>query len=461
MNGFEKKKIYAILWVDDWSSFPLSKKDIQWFHKNAGPISLCLEMDDRLPRPFREQLRALSRGSNGHSIDYMAHHYHSVRWAGSGIAKKIHDAMRLRKYAYFLSRLLRIERLAQKVRMVVTYNLGPKTIRLLFTTGILAFVAAGVLLYNWHWAALVVFLGLGATVSLPIGLFLYVQLEKNWKYTFSDWEQNRSFFEELKQRLQEYDAEYPQVLRHGWDLPPASSMAYYLTEMNVLADASASPTPEDAAAGKGARRLLWKYTQPYYASLSKDYDVVWSEHDEEDRGILEMPISLGNIAEHGFGEFAKERIKQTPDEGLVSTYMHGWDDFSPIKEWVAFLKQNYDVTFVGAGDFAKIYMKRYPRPVLIDKDLKAGWALRMNGRLHRITDVDRDTVSVEMIRESDGITELLLCVNTEEPVPEIGIDSRAVTESEHESLIEESSGMTVMKKVRQGTYHLKLRDLAG
>jgi hypothetical protein len=452
-----KKKIYAILWVDDWSSFPLSKADIQWFHQNAGPLSLGIEMDERLPRPFKEQFRQLRNGNSERSYDYLSHHYHSVRWKGSSFFKKIHDSLRIRKYAYILTRALRIEKWAQQARMKLR-KFGHRGIWLLIIGGTIALAGISFLFYNLHWAVFAAFMALCAVILAPMVLFLYVQLQRNWQYSFSDAEWNRKYLRKLKQELQEHGGKYPSVLRHGWELPPAESMEFYATEMNVLADASASPTPEGANAANGTRRLFWRYTEPYYASLSKDYDVVWDGLDEEDRGIIEMPANLGNITDHGLTQFARDRMEQIPEGGLVSVYIHGWDNFTKVKDWVTYLNEYYDVTFVRADDYINTFMKKNPRPVIIDSDFNVSWALKREGELQRINDIEREIVSINVISNGDDIAEALLNVDTEAPVPEIGIVAHSVVSIEPGLPTEEHRDITTIKNVTKGTYHLVLRN---
>lgn len=41
-------------------------------------------------------------------------------------------------------------------------------------------------------------------------------------------------------------------------------------------------------------------SQPYFASITNDYNVAWDSVDENNRGILELPVSLGNISAYGF-----------------------------------------------------------------------------------------------------------------------------------------------------------------
>ncbi len=452
------KRLYAVLWIDDWSSFPLPERDIRWFHENAGSLSLGLEMDERLSRPFKKQFKQIKESGSNYTTDFLSHHFHSVRWAGPRLIKKIYDFLHLRWCAYLLTHTLGIDKWAESAREKLLYvNRSKGMLWLLLTGAILSLLVVSLILYNLSLAAMLIFIVFYAALLGFIGLFLYVQL-RNWEYMFAYWEWNKEFLQGLKRIFQEEGLKYPIVVRHGWNLPPASSMEFYLTEMNVLADASATPTPEEEVASKRPRRLTWRNTVPYYASLSGDYDVPWNSVDEEDRGILELPVNLGSIAEHGFSELAKERIEQTPHGGLVSTVIHGWDDFSVVRDWVTYLKKNYDVRFVRADDYAKMYMKEHPRPILIDKSFRASWALKRNGRLKSIIEVDKETVSIELLHKNEETAEIVLNVNTEEPVPEIGIDTVGATTLDPELKIEESMGMIFIRGVKKNTYRLEIRQ---
>lgn len=226
--------------------------------------------------------------------------------------------------------------------------------------------------------------------------------------------------------------------------------------IQVLSDSLALNSTK---ARKGKRQLTWKYTQPYYASLAGDYDVAWNGSNEEDRGILELPVNLGNIAEHGFNGFAKDMIKHAPDVGLASTYMHGWDSFTPIKEWVVYLKKNYEVTFVRADQYTQLFMKKYPRPILLNKDLKVYWALQHDGRLQSIAEADHETVGIKILSRKDGRVDMLMMVNTEQPIPKIGVESSTVAVLRQEIPVEQNGETAVMRHVKKGTYRLRIGQL--
>lgn len=456
MEPANKKKIFAILWVDDWSSFPLSKENIRWFHQNAGPLSLGIEMDERLPFPFSRQFKELKENNYDSSNDYLSHHYHPVRWKGKRFIKKIYDILQLRRYAYMIVRSLKIEELAHKVRRIIKHGQRSTALFLFLASALAVVIGISYLLFNLHWVASAAFLALAFIMAGLLFVVNYVHRSSHWDYLFSDWHFNKGFLQKLGENLNDHGISYPVVLRHGWCSPPASSMYFYMKVLGVLADASASPTPEDMKAGKGTRKLFWQHTQPYYANLAGDYDISWKGVDEEDRGMLELPANLGNIAEHGFGSFARERIEQTPDGGLVSTYIHGWEDFTPIKEWVKYLKKYYDVTFVRADWYTQQYMRKYPRPILIDRDFKAYWALQHDGSLHAMSEADHEIIRIKNLGRNDGHLNMLMEVNTEQPVPVISIQSPKVVVQDQQLKIEQNNEVNVIRQVKKGAYHLSL-----
>lgn len=125
--------------------------------------------------------------------------------------------------------------------------------------------------------------------------------------------------------------------------------------MGVAADASAVPVGVDKHPRRNGRHIEWNESQPYVASLTRDYHIAWDRENDADKGILELPVNLGNIAVYGFGEEERRLIEAIPDGGLVSCYIHPQDNFSAVREWVTYLKKNHDVQFISAEQAAKIY----------------------------------------------------------------------------------------------------------
>ncbi len=449
-----KKTLYAVTWVDDYGSYPLSKAQVRWFEENAGPLSLGLEMDERFPRPFARQLRQM-RGDSGPPSHYFCHHYHPVRFKASRRAKRVYDFLKLRYLISFLVQALGILKPMKNRKMR-----GGDPLKYVRTLGIgLAVVLLAVVYYLGILKEQLLILACVSTILVGLtGLILYINQPRNWEHDFSNWEWNAQFLREIKFLFRRKRQRYAPVIRHGFNTPPASSMEFYMDEMQATADASATPTPLEGSSGRGSRRLHWQDTQPYYASMVGDYETPWNGLEEEERGILELPVNLGNIAQHGFGDFEKERIKQIPDRGLVSTFMHAWDDFSRIVEWVNYLKEKYDVRFVRADEYAKIFMRQDPRPVLIDRCLTPNWAFKKKTGLRAIREVDRDAVAVSPQNVRQNPDEIVLRVNTDRPVPEIYLDSFKVFCATPALDIELKNGGTQIRDIARGTYRLRLQS---
>ena len=436
------KRLYAILWIDDVGSMPLSPKDVEWYHQNAGPISLALERDDRFPKSFEKVLGspALSLSS-----DYLSHHYHPIRWKGLSYPKRIYDYLQLHWRFRSILRFTRMEALPKRL------------FRLVWS---LALVALGLLIYYLYYLSPPAFFGLGVLFLLLIGLvgvWFYVQYPGNWQDFFPDKMGHRSLLLRIKDDFKVWGQEYPAVVRHGWNLPPPSMMEFYLSELHVLADASATPTTYEGSPSIGNQAITWKVKAPYYASRQGGYNVPWKGDDEEDRGILELPVTLGNIAAYGFGSAEKQVIRDTPEHGLVSVYIHPWDSFSVVKKWVDFLKTNYDVQFARADEYAHIFMRKYPRPILIDKELKANWAFRDKGRLQAIRQVDAETFYLRADGGEEGWFSIEMRVNTGSPILEIGFELAEVKVVEGGMKLEQDGRLWLARQVGMGYYQLQVR----
>lgn len=381
-----------------------SPKDIEWYHRHAGPVSFALEMDDR----FSCSLERISRGIDPR--DYLSHHFHPIRWRGASIPKKLYDTLQIYRWVHFILKPLNQGKLTRKL------------FRLLWGSGLLLSALAIYLLSHINLPLFLASAIFYLSLICMLSLWFYVQRGGNWEYFISRPEEWGRFLLQVKEEFERTGRDFPLVIRHGWNLPPFSSMEFYLSEMGVLADASATPTSYEGHPSVGGRGLSWKLANPYYAGLKGDYDLPWSG-EEEDRGILELPVTLGNVACYGFGPKEKQEIDAAPDGGLVSIYIHPWDDFRAVKDWVRFLEANYDVRFVRADQYARMFLKKHPRPVLIDRELKAKWAFLRAGRLVGIREIEKETVSLELSGREGDYLHLSLEVNTESPLPLLGLEA--------------------------------------
>lgn len=334
----DKKRLYAVLWIDDYGALKLRKKDVEWYHKNAGPISYAFECDDQYPWAYDMILNS----KEGFSYDYLAHHYHPIRWKGARIPKKIYDSFKLYLVVYSILRTFRIP-FSKTVFRLIVFSIFIATFALISFIYFLSTILFAVLI------------ALYAIVASLAGVWYYVQHPKNWEYKISDAEWNKKIILNAKEEFEKRGFKFPKIVRHGWNLPWKGSIKFY-QELGVIADASAVPVGIDSNPRIGDRELKWSLSQPYYTCL-KDYNIPWDGINEEDRGLLELPVTLGNISAYGFGEKEREMIEKIPDGGLVSVYIHPPDDFAPIKEWVRYLKENYDVKFVSAEEAVNLFQK--------------------------------------------------------------------------------------------------------
>jgi hypothetical protein len=335
----DKKKVYAVLWVDDYGALKLRKRDVDWYHRNAGPISYAVECDDRFPWGFSVAFSSLSRALA--AGDYFSHHVHPLRYTGAKAPKRVYDLLRLH---YALWSLLRgIPRRVPKdvFRSVLVLGLG-------------GVAAIAVYLFYVNTPA---FIALGIPYlagTLLIALWYYIQLPRHWEDTYADSERIIKSIVKAQAEFERRGLAYPKVVRHGWNLPWQGSIKFYL-KSNVVADASAVPYGADRHPKIGEREINWRLSQPYFTSAAHDYDVAWDGTDKGDKGLIELPVNLGNISAYGFGEHSKMMIERVPAGGLVSCYIHPHDDFSPIRDWVRHLKAYYDVQFVSAETASEIY----------------------------------------------------------------------------------------------------------
>lgn len=428
------KKLYAVLWVDDVGAFPLNRKDVEWYHREAGPMSLAIESDDRVRAPLARQLKGMD------GKDYASHHLHAVRWRGAAWPKRLHDSLGV---PLVVRRIL---------KSAGTRKLGRTGFRLLWSGGLCLVLAAAVAaaFFNLYLFA-VLAAALFCLLAVP-ALWAYVQRKGNWEYYLSDPGAWQETLRGAKVEFESTAGSFPAVVRHGWNLPPEGSMEFYMREMSVLADASAVPTRFEERPAIAGRTTQWRTATPYYASMSGDYNTPWAGA-EEDRGLLELPVVLGNIAYFGFGDREKEVLESLPEGGLASMYMHPWDDFSRVREWVSYLKANYEVTFLRADRYAELFMKKAPRPVLLGRDLRPRWAFLKVGLAVPVRDVGNDAVSSRVVARDSSSARIEMTVSTGAPLPLLAIEARAVSTASPVPLcFERAGGQFISRGVKPGAY---------
>jgi len=438
----KSKKIYAVLWVDDAGSAPLTERFIKWYHENAGPISFGIEIDDRYPWSFDKLLRATFVDP---TFDHLSHHHHPICWKGKSLIKWIYDSTELYWNLYTFFRLFGFSRLPSVLLRSGVVGIG------------LIFLALAYFLYPYNVMFSILFLTILSISAIMTFTWFNVRSSHNWKTAFLDIGWNEKFLYGVKEKFEDRGFEYPAVIRHGWNIPLPHMMKFYIKNLGVIADCSPTPTEEERDVRIDDVMILWKNLSPYYASLNHGYEVEWDEKDEEDRGLLMLPVTLGNIAVYGFGEEKKKLIEQVPEGGLVSACIHPVDDSKTVVNWVKYLKTNFDVEFITAEEYARVFMRKKPRPILIDKTFKSYWAFKEGSNFYPIREVVQDTVSLQIIKHSHSFTEFKLTIATESPVPEIFVEGIEVEPLVDLLCIEQRGDGVILKMVRPGVYLLKAR----
>jgi len=439
LNEHGKKLVYAVLWIDDAGSASLPRDSVNWYHKNAGPMSFAVEIDDRYPWSFNKLLKNRSIDL---AFDYLSHHHHSIQWRGNRLIKWIYNSTKLYWGLYTFLQLLSFS------------TLHPIQLHFVLIVFGSVLFALGYFLYPYDIRISALLLMTLFFLALMAFTWFYVRLSRNWKMMLLDTEWNKEFLQRVRKTFEDKGFEYPAIIRHGWNVSLPHMMKFYMKELGVIADWSPTPTKEEYDACIDNVRIVWKNREPYYAGLSQGYEVEWDGEDEEDRGLLMLPVTLGDIAVYGFGEREKKLIKEVPDGGLVSAYIHPVDNFKSIINWVNYLKRFFDVRFITAEEYTRIFMKKRPRPMLIDRNFRVHWTFKENGHFYPIREVDRDTVSLEVIGHNYNLTKLKLMVATENPIPEVFVQLTKVKPMVGSLNPEQKNDGTVLRMVKPGIYIL-------
>lgn len=391
-----EKDLYMVLWVDDFGAYgELLPENHRWYHQNAGPISCALEWDDRgffnLPKLLEKY---------DFSYDFLSHHFHAMHWS--------HPRLLL-YFDYYLYKYYSIaKKLANHSLSELSVPLHIRDRYVFVTLVLIGFVA---LMYKPKRNRLKLLPSVLIIAGLTIFLLSlnnkFVSNPRNWNYELENPNWCKEFLSLTSNKLSQNGFNFPQVVRHGWNLPPADLMEFYMSELGVLADASAiSGVGLEIdflrKHGFSSRTITWKkdYLLPYYASLEKDYNHMWNG-TEEDRGILELPLTYDNLSSIGFREEDKETIKQMPNGALISTYVHPQDDSTEVKRLVLYLKRDYPNTrFVRPDFYVDLYMSYFPRPISIDKHLTPYWGYVKDKIIYPIT----KTEVIDIVDKTNGST---------------------------------------------------------
>lgn len=405
------KTLFVVFWVDDFGSGGELAPDFQaWYHAQAGPIAYLLQRDDTR---FFNVGALLSRYDFGR--DYLGHHLHAFHWPGP-------------RWRLWLSHRVYAPYLAAQDRL--NARAGARLLRAGTVVTPLTLLAGVLWVGARKGGRKVRGIAAGLCLVTAVGLLLlrlnHVQTSdfSNWAFEHDNPAWWQGFLAESAATLNRSGFAFPPVVRHGWNLPPAHSMRYYMETLGVLADASAiSGAGTNAFVekyGYARRRIVWGETPlPYYARLGGDYSEAWDGR-EETRGLLELPLTFPNFSQPVAGAAMEKRIAALPHGALVSTYLHPWEDTGPLRRLVGHLNRTYDdVRYIRPDDYVRFYMRQHPRPVCMDADGGAHWAFVGEGRLHTIRRTDVVRV---VARESEaGESVCRMVVDTGAPLPRLQI----------------------------------------
>ncbi len=443
-----EKDLYFVFWVDDFGAHGELKKEFRkWYHDNFGPISYALSEDDR---HYYDLSLLLSKYD--FKRDYLSHHFHVFHWDRGYIFLFMENSI----YKRYL-----------KFRYYVNSRIGFKLVRvgnILLLTLLLAIFAVKFRKSNSRKSSAIII------ICISIAIFsillrqnhIYVDNYNNWRFEHHNIEWSKNFLKDINDELNSHGYRFPAVTRHGWNLPPKGVMRFYMSELGVLADASgvSGIGKNDYLTRYGYyRRVIdWKKVPvPYYASLNGGYGELWIGN-EEDRGLLEMPLTFNNFQDIEVDSNVIEKIKQLPSGALVSTYLHPYDNPDNFKTLVNFIRNRYrNVKFIRADTYVDVFMKHRPRPIIIDFDLNTFWAFVENGRLNPIRRTQAIKMSVENISGKAVTYRLEIFTFKEVPILQINILNPKFVIYDNKRLeIEADKKWVILERVKPGRHMLKL-----
>lgn len=206
----DKKRINFILWVDDYGQMKLPRENIEWYHKNAGPITFAIENDEWFPCNIKNTTSKISE------YDYVAHHFHPMKLKTN---KTLYNAFNNLKMAF--------------IDLTGNQHIFYKFLR----------NGKRIIFRDQHQQEL-------------------MHDDEKWMHS-----QIRKAKEEFQNAGREY-----KVIRHGWCLPPKKMNEFY-KKIGLKADASATPMPPENHPKLGKHEVKWIHDQPYYTSLKNGFGI--------------------------------------------------------------------------------------------------------------------------------------------------------------------------------------------
>lgn len=399
----KRKQLFFTVYVDDIGGAGfLNKAGEKWFKGLGGKINYGYENDD-----WGRQIGSLESVISKYGGDYIFHHYHAVAFNKNRLFLKINRLLRWKHIKESINGFFRVKFRDRH------YILGAILLQVLSVAlGLYkkAKVIRSILILNFLFTLVV----LSAVLSSQ-----FVLNQNNWSLKFSDAGWCEAFLLQTKREFEHNNLTYPPVIRHGFNIPPRKLNGFYLSQMGVLADSSfifpdglrlkdnnsASVVAEGTyeTDDRLILKQLGKYSYnwpeklplplPYYSDLRGELNTLY-EGVEAHRGLLEMPLTFGNICANGLYEPNYEIIDYLPGGALVSTYIHPGDNLYYLNQVISYLQEKYDLTFISALDYLKIYLNYFPRPILVDaKRQKIFWAYLEDSRLMPI--IESDSIVLE------------------------------------------------------------------
>jgi len=215
----------------------------------------------------------------------------------------------------------------------------------------------------------------------------------------------KDFLNDIDLEFKKNSLNYPAITRHGWNVPPYGLNEFYIRELGVIADASSirNASTKIIYLPEINRNITWGVSFiPYYTFINQDYNSVWDGKNEKERGLLQLPLTFGNISNKGYElKVVKAIIDSVQNGTLISTYIHPLDTLSNLRPILDYLKNNYDMKFVTAKSYLDTFMLYQPRPIIVDIDKQESfWAYYDGKNLKEINisnSVNINKVSKNMI----------------------------------------------------------------
>jgi hypothetical protein len=365
----DKKILYMTVYVDDIGrSGMLEKEGEKWYTSIGGKINYGFELDDAGKAISLKKIIKNYHNQN----QYIFHHFHSIAYNGPKVLLSINRLIGFQHIKYTLGIKIK-NRIILLILVTLSFLCILKLIRtknkFRYLYIFLPFVTAVFIL------SLVVS---GIVEMTPIHWKYYLSNDKN------DIQWNQTFLLKIKAMFEKEHYQYPIITRHGMNIPPRGLNEFYTKKMGVLADASFIFSHKGKMPGKEVQKnyntlnsdayiesmIAQAYTvsdtleqpNPYYTNINGDFDVPW-DYREENRGVIEMPLSNDNPY-YGLSPDSKKLIKNLPNGALISTFIHPGQNLTTLKPFIIYTESCSMIEYVTAEEYLSLYMQNNPRPVI-------------------------------------------------------------------------------------------------